>query len=107
MMIGQYVLLGFLGPPGVREIVIVAFVAFLLYGRSGVMRGLQKTRYGRVIGPWMSTARPAAEPSPARAKARRESWGDRWFWLLAATAVTAVAAWVVTRLLIGSAATSR
>lgn len=101
-MIGQGVLVAFLGPPGVREIVIVAFVAFVLYGRSGVVRGLQQTKYGRLIAPWVSATPQAGGPSAKRAKPKRKGWGDRWFWLLAATAVTAVAAWVVTRLLIAS-----
>jgi hypothetical protein len=95
-MIGRGVFWGLFGPPGLREVVVVALVALVLYGRSGVTRSLSRTRYGRVLRPWMTAAHGATKP-----KAR--GWGDRWFWLLAATAVTAVAAWVVTRLLIAGA----
>lgn len=101
-MIGDGRIWGFFGPPGIREIIVVALVAFVLYGRSGVVRGLRHTRYGRVIGPWIPAGRPASDPKAPPSKPRRKSWGDRWFWLLAATAVTAVGAWVVTRLLIAS-----
>jgi hypothetical protein len=81
---------------------VVALVALVLYGRSGVVRGLRHTRYGRVIGPWVSAARRPAAATKSPSKPKRMRWGDRWFWLLAATAVTAVAAWVVTRVLIAS-----
>ena len=105
-MLGEGVILGFFGPPGIREIVVVALVAFVLYGRSGVVRGLRQSRYGRVIGPWVDAARPSAAASPRPTKPKRKTWGDRWFWLLAATAITAVAAWVVTRVLIAGPGSS-
>jgi hypothetical protein len=102
------VILAFLGPPGVRELLIIAVVAFILYGRSGVVRSVRHTRYGRILSPFLNAAQSARAPSPApaAAKTKRRRWADRWFWLLAAMAITAVTAWVVTRLLIASPATT-
>ena len=97
----------FLGLPGLREVVLVALVTLLLYGRSG----MQIARRGRGLYPWLS---PVRRTSAARANARANpvptsssattpgvSWrGDRVFWFLAILAATAVAAWIVTRTLI-------
>jgi hypothetical protein len=94
----------FLGLPGLREIVLVAVVSLLLYGRSG----LQVARRGRGWQRWLSPIRQTSAASAARDKARADAsptrgasrWGDRVFWSLALIAATAVAAWVVTRTLI-------
>jgi hypothetical protein len=93
----------FFGIPGLREIVLVAVVSLLLYGRSG----LQVARRGRGWQRWLSPVRQTsaaaardragANPPPSRAGSR---WGDRVFWSLTLIAATAVAAWVVTRALI-------
>ncbi len=98
-MIGQSTIWGFFGPPGIRELVVVALVALVLYGRSGLQSSLKRTRYGRVLSPFLTPAKPAA----ASQRPKRTRWGDRWFLLLAITAVTAVAAWIVTRMLIAGA----
>jgi hypothetical protein len=99
----------FLGIPGLREIVLVALVALVLYGRSG----LQIARRGRGLASLLSPARrvsPSASASRARAGAPTTTQthgilrsGDRVFWFLAILAAAAVAAWVATRTLIVSA----
>jgi hypothetical protein len=92
----------FLGLPGLREVILVALVTLVLYGRSG----MQIARRGRGLHPWLSPIRRTsaaaarANPSPAQGNSR---WGDRVFWSLAIIAATAVAAWVVTRTLIVAA----
>lgn len=94
----------FWGIPGVREIVLVALVTLVLYGRSG----MQIARRGGGLPSWLlpvvrrpppaaSRARPNVNPPPAADTSRR---GDRVFWFLAILAATAVAAWIVTRTLI-------
>jgi hypothetical protein len=92
----------FLGLPGLREVLLVALVTLVLYGRSG----LQIARRGRGLHPWLSPIRrtsaaaPRAKPPTAQGTSRR---GDRVFWFLAIVAATGVAAWVVTRTLIVAA----
>src|SRR4051794_18648773 len=86
----------FLGLPGLREVVLVALVTLLLYGRSG----LQIARRGRGLGlhPWLSPVRrtsSAATRAEARAHASSAGpgssrRGDRVFWFLAIVAATAV-----------------
>jgi len=98
-MIAQGTIWGFFGPPGIRELLVVAVVTLVLYGRSGVQTGLKRTRYGRVLAPFF---RPTPQrPVPAQSK-KRSRWGDRWFLLLTITAAAAAAAWVVTRMMIAS-----
>jgi hypothetical protein len=99
----------FWGIPGVREIVLVALVTLVLYGRSG----MQIARRGGGLPPWLSPFVRRTRPSATRANAnasanstpvsgtsRRE---DRIFWFLAILAATAVAAWIVTRTMIVAA----
>jgi hypothetical protein len=99
-MIGPGTVWALLGLPGLREILVVAVVTLLLYGRSGLMMH----RRFQVLRPWLSPAR--REPSkPRSAPARRKigAWpglGDRVFWALALTAAAAVAAWIATRTII-------
>ena len=99
---------------GLRELVVVAFVALIMYGRAG----MRHTRHARTVLSWMTVpprvskpgrpmARPEPEPKPKRFWAVSQwGWGERLFWSLALLATTAVAAWIVTRTLIVSAAGS-
>lgn len=69
--------------PGPREIILVALVVAALYGRSEtVRRGLP-----RLLRPWTDrTRRPSGS-----------NWlADRWFVVVASAAAAAVAAWIVT-----------
>ena len=97
-MIGPGSVWAFLGLPGLREILVVAVVTLLLYGRSG----LSMHRRFQAIRPWLSPARrEPARPTPARRVAGANTGlGDRVFWVLALTAAAAVAAWVATRTII-------
>jgi hypothetical protein len=73
--------------PGGREWLLVALVVAALYGRSMMAR----RGFARVIRPW--TTRPSNSKANG---APRTNWlADRWFLLLAAVASSAVAAWVV------------
>jgi hypothetical protein len=91
---------GFLGLPGLREIILLTVVVLVLYGRSG----LQVARRGGGLPWWLSPVRrvPAsavrahrqAQSPPATAVSWRR---DRLFWFLALIAATAVGAWIVTR----------
>ncbi len=95
-MIGLGAVWAFLGFPGLREIVLVALVALVLYGRSG----LRYTRHARALRPWLTTGRRGASPpTPGRAP-QVSKLTDRAFWVLAIAAATAVAAWIVTRMMI-------
>lgn len=82
---------------GLKELVLIGLAVLVLYGRSGV----GSNRYVRAVRPWLSpTRRPGYNP-PATAPAK--AWrGDRLFWFLTILAATAVAAWVVTRVLIAA-----
>jgi hypothetical protein len=97
-MIGPGSVWAFLGLPGLREILVVAVVTLLLYGRSGLMMH----RRFQVLRPWLSPARRGpSRPTPARRGVG--AWpglGDRVFWALALTAAAAVAAWIATRTII-------
>ena len=100
-MIGPGSVWAFLGLPGLREILVVAVVTLLLYGRSGLMMH----RRFQVLRPWLSPARRGPSrprPTPARRRRRRDGagLGDRIFWVLALTAAAAVAAWIATRTII-------
>lgn len=97
---------------GVRELALVAVVALILYGRSGVLQ----SRQAQTILPWLSprrrtqaqAARPAARQAPApRKPARARPFllrGNRLYWFLTILAATAVAALIITRALILGAA---
>jgi hypothetical protein len=106
---------------GLKELALVAVVVLVLYGRSGVV----KSRQFQTIWPWISplrrkTGRPGTRPSslssresaaeaPTQAKPVRRSGplllqGNRLYWLLTILAATAVAAWVITRVMIASGA---
>jgi hypothetical protein len=109
---------------GLKELAVLAAVALALYGRSGV---LKSQRFQSIL-PWIAPVRrtsgrpgaakgTAADPQRAapsvdsaprgsRAKPRRllRLDGNRLFWFLTILAATAVAAWIVTRLLILSGA---
>jgi hypothetical protein len=108
---------------GLKELAVLAAVVLALYGRSGVL----KSRQFQSIWPWIAPVRrtagrpgvargPAAEPrqaaqsakSPPRGVRARPRLlrldGNRLFWFLTILAATAVAAWIITRLLILSGA---
>jgi hypothetical protein len=104
---------------GLKELAVLAAVVLALYGRSGVL----KSRRFQAIWPWIAPVRrpaggariprdsaraprqadPAAESAAPRVRAGRGLWqleGNRVFWFTTILAATAVAAWVVTRVLI-------
>ncbi len=108
---------------GLKELAVLAAVVLALYGRSGV---LKSQRFQRIL-PWIAPVRrtsgrpgvargPAADPrqaaqsanSPPRAVGARPRLlrldGNRLFWFVTILAATAVAAWIITRLLILSGA---
>jgi len=99
-MIGPGTVCAFLGLPGLSEILVVAVVTLVLYGRSGLLMH----RRVQALRPLLGTSRRVSSrtPSPRRAPA----WGDRVFWILAITAAAAVAAWVVTRMTVVTPASS-
>jgi hypothetical protein len=93
---------------GLRELVVVALVAVVLYGRSGVV----KSRQVQTILPWLSPKRrtgaqsgrtrsshgvsPQGPPRPRPFLLR----GNRLYWFLTILAATAVAALIITRAMI-------
>jgi hypothetical protein len=104
---------------GLKELALVLVVVLVLYGRSGVL----KSRQFQTIWPWISPVkrtprRPGGFParggdaqraapagvlsSPGRSAGPKlfRLEGNRLFWFLTILAATAVAAWIVTRLLI-------
>ncbi len=95
---------------GLKELVLIGLAVLVLYGRSGV----SSNRYVRVLRPWLSPVRrpgygprrdpgPTPEPAPSGSKGNGNGkWlrGDRLFWFLTIVAAAAVAAWVVTRVVI-------
>ncbi len=99
---------------GLRELVLVAMVALILYGRSGVL----KSRQAQTILPWISprrrpgsqAARPRASQAAVRTKPSRLKpfllRGNRLYWFLTILAATAVAALIITRAMILGAASS-
>ncbi len=99
-MIGPGPVWAFLGIPGLREILVVAVVSLLLYGRSGLLMH----RQFQAIRPWLAPARrEPPRPTPARrgvGVSVGAGLGDRVFWALALTAAAAVAAWIATRMTI-------
>lgn len=93
---------------GLREMVLIALVTLVLYGRTGVTK-LQSER-ARTILPWFSPVRRRPRPGQrgrehAAAKPRSFLFrGNRLFWFWTILAATAVAAWIITRTLITSGA---
>jgi hypothetical protein len=106
---------------GLRELALVAVVVLILYGRSGVV----KSRQFQTIWPWISPlrrkpGRPGgsgpnlirsavaatknASGNSARVRLPALLRGNRLYWFLTILAATAVAAWVVTRVMIASGA---
>jgi len=107
----------------IGELALLALVVLVLYGRSGVL----KSRQFQTIWPWISPqrrtagrsgglrARAPAQPTSATALASRTPGprgrarlflleGNRLFWFLTILAATAVAALVITRVMIASGA---
>jgi hypothetical protein len=96
---------------GLRELVLIALVTLVLYGRSGVL----KSERAQTVLPWMSPVRrrprPGAPPKKAagaRARSRIAgaflTRGNKLYWALTILAATAVGAWIVTRTLISTGA---
>jgi hypothetical protein len=105
---------------GLRELAILAVVVLVLYGRSGVL----KSRQAQTILPWISPVRRRKPGAASRVRdaarsgssrgaatlgaARRATpfllKGNRLFWFLTIMAATAVAAMVITRVMIASGA---
>ena len=97
---------------GLRELLLVAVVALVLYGRSGVL----KSRQAQTILPWISPRRRTVGPqSQGRARqaaanakiAPRKPFllrGNHLYWFLTILAATAVAALILTRAMIVGAA---
>jgi hypothetical protein len=102
---------------GLRELALVALVVLVLYGRSGVL----KSRRFQTIAPWISPfrrtgaqgkvipARPASSLRSAAVAASSDPavrfapfllQGNRLYWFLTILSATAVAAWIITRVLI-------
>jgi hypothetical protein len=104
---------------GLKELALLAVLVVVLYGRSGVF----KSRQFQTIWPWISPVRrtarrpvipraPAADPRRGAPSSRSSSpgppagsrlfrlEGNRLFWFLTIVAATAVAVWIVARLLI-------
>ncbi len=90
-MTGLGAIWAFLGSMGLREIVVVALVALVLYGRSGVL----SPRQVQALRPGLASSRRWLKTLPGFSKL-----GDRLFWFFTFTAATAVAAWIVTRALV-------
>jgi hypothetical protein len=92
---------------GLRELVLIALVTLVLYGRSGVL----KSERAQTILPWVSPVRRYPRPgsAPARPRGVRKriagaflTKGNRLYWALTILAATAVGAWIVTRTLISA-----
>ena len=92
---------------GIRELVMIAVVTLILYGRSGVL----KSERAQTILPWVSPVRRSPRPGAPAARAPRSriagaflTRGNKLFWALTILAATAVGAWIVTRTLITTGA---
>ena len=104
---------------GFKELVLLAVVVLVLYGRSGVL----KDRRVRAVLPWISPQRRLArprgavqDPRPSRPQSTRTAatpsgpararlfvlQGNRLFWFLTILAATAVAAVIFSRMMIAS-----
>jgi hypothetical protein len=111
------------GPIMIGELALLALLVLVLYGRSGVL----KSRQFQSIWPWISpqrrtvgraaglrTVAPGQRPSNAPSASGRPGprgrampfvlQGNRLFWFLTILAATAVAALVITRVMIASGA---
>ena len=78
------------GPPGLREVAVIVFVAFVLYGPPkwmGARRGGSILRY---LLP-TRTRRPGQAQTSARP--------SQLFWFLTVIAATAIASWILARYL--------
>jgi hypothetical protein len=95
------------GIPGIKPLVVIAIVAFALYGRSG-HRLLGMTRYGRMLQPFLdmvpgrSTAPPTTRPSRPTPPFSLPRKRGLLFWVLVATATVALAGVIATRIAIHS-----
>jgi hypothetical protein len=99
---------------GLRELVLVALVVVVLYGRSGVV----KSRQVQTILPWLSPRRRSGGQtergrSPhavsSKKQLRSKSFllrGNRLYWFLTILAATAVAALIIARAMILSGASN-
>jgi hypothetical protein len=104
---------------GLKELILIALVVLVLYGRSGVL----KSRRFQTIWPWLSPVRrhgarlarspgsvststrtltgsPGAQTQTLPRSRRFLLEGNRLFWFLTILAATAVAAWIVMKMLI-------
>ncbi len=83
------------GPPGLREVAIIVFVAFVLYGPPkwlGARRGGSIFRY----------LLPNRSRCPGQTQASGRS--DPMFWFLTVLSATAIASWILARYLTGGRA---
>jgi hypothetical protein len=108
---------------GLRELMLLALVVVVLYGRSGVL----KSRQFQTIWPWISPQRrmtrvvgslraaSASRPQSTATQAERPRLsarkgkhfllqGNRLYWFLTILAATAVATVIVARMIIASGA---
>jgi hypothetical protein len=95
---------------GLRELVLIALVTLVLYGRSGVL----KSERAQTVLPWVSpvrrrprpgaSARPQARGARSRIAGAFLTRGNKLFWALTILAATAVGAWIITRTLITTGA---
>ena len=97
---------------GLRELVVVALVAVVLYGRSGVV----KSRQVQTILPWLSPKRRTGGQSGRTRSSRGASpqgaprarpfllRGNRLYWFLTILAATAIATVIIGRMIIASGA---
>lgn len=101
-----------LGVPGFRELVLVAMVALVLYGRAGT-RVIRNVGPGRRMPWWVRLLSPTStRPSAARMGSRppepaARSWFPRQspvFWALVLIAASVAAAWTATRVLVHASA---
>ena len=102
---------------GLRELMLVAAVVLVLYGRSGVL----KSRQFQTIWPWISPQRRTGKPARSMPASRTEAIasaerlrprrrktlpfflrGNRLYWFLTILAATAVATVIVGRMMIAS-----
>jgi len=93
---------------GLKELVLIALVTLVLYGRSGVL----KSERAQSLLPWVSPVRRRPRPGPPpKAKGVRSriagaflTRGNKLYWALTILAATAVGAWIITRTLISTGA---
>jgi hypothetical protein len=105
------------GIPGLKPLVVIAIVAFALYGRSSY-RLLGMTRYGRMLRPFLDlatrgrdlgatvtarTSQPTTQPQPrTRNPLSLTTKRGPIFWALVLTATVALAGVIATRIAIHS-----